>query len=397
MNNRNPARVAVVHSPVTMRRAQLTPLVGLVLVGCTSEGVVLPVARQLGSGDGSPSSVDITLIYEPEEVLDATDVAFNPERPEELWVVHRRHPPYAPCVESNPNPECLLVEGSVAIVADGTAPLSPSTRKKDANAWHFMRLPPAIAFGVNGTFGTCGEARTGNFDDGIHDYIGPTLFSSDPALFGVEPPLPEQNGTHLDMLHASPYCVGIAHERDNVFWVNNGKEGSLDRYDFHRDHGPGYHDHSDGEIWHYAAGSLTRVPGVPSHLAFHQKTGQIYVADTGGGRVLRLDPQRARVAADYEPNYDLLATHVTMTGHVLTEVVPPGRLTQPSGLSIVDDVLFVSDHATSVLHAFTLDGDPIRTLDTGLPPETLTGITVGPDDKLYFADHLGGRAYRVDP
>ncbi len=214
------------------------------LMGCSSEGGVSPVALQLEQG------ASVTMVHQPDELLDATDVAFDPERPNELWVVQRRHPPYEPCFEGNPGPHCLLVEGSIALVADGTRPMSPWSRQKDANAWHFMRLPPAIAFGRGSTLATCGEARTGNFDDGIYDHIGPTLFSSDPSLFGITPPLEEQNGTHLDMLHASPWCVGIAHERVNIYWVFNGKDGSLDRYNFNRDHGPGYEDHSDGEIWH---------------------------------------------------------------------------------------------------------------------------------------------------
>lgn len=365
--------------------------------GCTAETEALPVARQLGQGDGSPSSVAITMMHEPEEVLDATDVAFNPEHPEELWVVERRHPPHVPCFEADPNPDCLLVEGSVAHIPDGTSPMAGFTRRKDDNAWHFMRLPPAIAFGVNATFATCGEARTGNFDDSVYDYIGPTLFSSDLALFGIEPPSEDQNGTHLDMLHASPFCAGIAHERDNVYWVFNGRDGSLDRYDFHNDHGPGNDDHSDGEIWHYVAGQLTRVPGVSSHMQFHPPTGTLYVADTGAGRVVRMNPKMARYASDYEPNYDLLKTHANMTGASLEEIVPPGTLALPSGLAISGDVLFVGDHQTSKLYAFTLDGQLIRSLDTGLPPETLTGLTIGPDDKLYFADRQTGRAYRVDP
>jgi hypothetical protein len=388
----------------TMRRELLASalwllgggLFGLSLLGgCTSEDQG-PVAPQLGNGDGTPGSVTLTLIYEPEAPLQATDVDFNPLRPNELWITHRRHPPYQPCFEADPNPDCLLVEGSVAILADGTAPLSGWVRATDSNAWHFMRLPPGIAFGAGATFGTCGDARTGNFDDDLYDYIGPTLFSTDLTLFGAPPASEEMNGSHLDMLHASPYCVGIAHERDNAYWVQNGKEGSLERYDFHRDHGPGNDDHSDGEIWHYNAGALTRVPEVPAHLAYHHGDERVYAADAGGGRVVSIDPAEAASVGAYEPNYDALATHQVMSG-ALREIVGAERLRTPSGLVIHHDILFVADNATSTLFAFTLEGELVRKLDTGMPPGTLTGITIGPDDKLYFADGLTGRAYRVDP
>jgi hypothetical protein len=364
--------------------------------GCTSEDAV-PVADQLGRGDGSPGSVTFTLVYEPEEVLQATDVDFNPARPNELWITHRRHPPYQPCFEADPNPDCLLVEGSVAILADGTAPLSGWVRATDSNAWHFMRVPPGIAFGAAGTFGTCGDARTGNFDDDLYAYIGPTLFSTDLTLFGQEPASEEMNGSHLDMLHATPFCVGITHERDNVYWLQNGDQGSLDRYDFHRDHGPGNDDHSDGEIWHFNTGELTRVPEVPAHIAYDPDRNEVFAADAGGGRVVALDPSTAVDAGDYEPNYDAVATHQVMTGTSLRAVVAPGLLTTPSGLTLHDGLVFVSDHATSTLYAFTNEGELVRKLDTGMPPGTLTGITIGPDDKLYFADGITGRVYRVDP
>ncbi len=132
-------------------------------------------------------------------------------------------------------------------------------------------------------------------------------------------------------------------------------------------------------------------------MEFHHGSGTLFVADTGGGRVVRLDPTRARVSHEYDPNYDLLQTNEVMTGATVEEIVAPGILEQPSGIAIHDEVLFVSDHATSQLHAFALDGARLASLDTGLPTETLTGITVGPDDKLYFADHNTGAAYRVDP
>ena len=62
-----------------------------------------------------------------------------------------------------------------------------------------MRRPSAIAWGDEQLFSTCGEALTDNYEDDATPYAGPALWSSDPSIFGVEP-LPEQNGTHLDLL-----------------------------------------------------------------------------------------------------------------------------------------------------------------------------------------------------
>src|SRR3954454_10462048 len=116
------------------------------------------------------------------------------------------------------------------------------TIKKDGNAWHFMRRPTSIAFGENGNLSTCGEARTDNYEDEAIDYSGPVLWSSDPAIFGVTPE-PDQNGTHIDMLHESPYCMGPTSERDTVCRPFNGGRAGLDRCQCHEPHVIGGEDH----------------------------------------------------------------------------------------------------------------------------------------------------------
>ena len=128
----------------------------------------------------------------------------------------------------------------------------------DANAWHFMRNPRQLAWGRGGLFATCGEARTANYEDDATPYNGPVLWDSNPELFGA-PYDPNRNGTHVDMLHETPYCMGIAHERGNVYWAFNGDAGALDRYDFNQPHEPGGEDHTDGALWRYAEGELSRV------------------------------------------------------------------------------------------------------------------------------------------
>ena len=64
--------------------------------------------------------------------------------------------------------------------------------------------------------------------------MGPALWPSSLSHFAIE----NQNtgngllGSHIDMLHGSPYGVGIAHDYDNVYWYNDGYYGELVRYDF---------------------------------------------------------------------------------------------------------------------------------------------------------------------
>ena len=87
-----------------------------------------------------------------------------------------------------------------------------------------------------------------------------------------------------------------------------------------------------------------------------------------------------------------------MDGATLTDVVPASfGLQQPSGIALDGTILYVTDHATSHIHAFALDGKALQKLDTGLPAGSLSGITVGPDGKIYIVDMAESRVLRIDP
>src|SRR5690606_17956176 len=231
--------------------------------------------------------------------IQATDLGFHPTRTNELWVLHRKPESQQPCNQNNATREgCIALEGSIVVVFNPGTPEQGTWEYRDPNAWHFMRRPPAFAFGQGATFASVGEARSGNYVDDPIPYMGPTLWSSDlPGVvegcesspggcFSIQPP--GLNGSHLDMLHEAPYGMGIAHETGNAYWVFNGDAGSLDRFDFQADHGPGEEYHGDGMLKRYVEGQLERVPEVPSHLVFYE--GHVYVSDTGGARVAKLDP-----------------------------------------------------------------------------------------------------------
>jgi len=204
-----------------------------------------------------------------------------------------------------------------------------------------------------------------------------------------------QNGTHIDMLHESPFCMGIAYERDNAYWVFNGQLGALDRYDFHAPHVVGGEDHSDGELSRYVEGQLERVPEVPSHLALDRSHGQLYVADTAGGRILRLAIGSGVPGANV-PTLEQIPIHRRMEGATLDELVAPGSLSAPSGIALTVDRVIATDNATSRIWWFKLDGSPLGSVDTGLPAGSLSGVAVGPDGKLYLSDLRTGAAYRVE-
>jgi hypothetical protein len=342
-------------------------------------------------GDGTSGSAQLVKVYESDTPRQATDLAFHPLRPE-LWVLLREFVDGPPCTQAEQH-GCDELEGSVAIVSNMGGASPTAVWKKDANAWHFMRTPTGIDFGSDGTFATCSEARTGNFEDETYDYSGPTLWSSDPAIFTIQPP--GGNGSHLDMLHETPHCMGIAHERGNVYWAFNGKLGALDRYDFAQPHVPGASDHSDGRLERWVEGSLLRKPGVPSHLAYEPESARVYVADTGHGRVVAVDTKSGAPGVGID-TAEGMASARSITGARLIEIVAPGVLQAPSGLAIKDKVVFVTDNATSRIHAFDLDGKSLRTVEAPVPAGSLAGIAIGPDDRVYLVDLARAQALRID-
>ena len=377
-------------------QASLTLASCLVLAGCGSSPLSTSDEAPPGQVPDArvPAAVELVALYDAPVNRSATALAFDPFRSGELWVTLRQFPSNKPCLEIATS-GCAALEGQVALVKEATSAAPQMTIEKDGNAWHFMRRPTSIAFGDNGNLSTCGEARTDNYEDEAIDYSGPVLWSSDPAIFGAVPKA-NQNGTHIDMLHETPFCMGIAFEHDNAYWAFNGQIGALDRYDFHAPHVVGGEDHSDGELARYVQGEVLRVPEVPSHLALDRTARQLYVADTGHARVVRLAIDSGTPGGDV-PTLDPIAVHHRMDGAQLEELVPPGTLTAPSGLALTDDALIVTDNATSKIWWFERDGSVIGSVTTTLPAGSLSGITVGPDEQLYVSDLLSGTAYRVEP
>lgn len=372
-------------------RVRHLPTIALFVGLCSCGEETLPIAAPIGPG------ATITTVVESSGNWQSTGLSFepssDPSRADRLWVSQRRPPVEGVCEEEDPDLDyCRTLPGSVLVVQRATT--TPAVhRSQDPNAWHFMRRPPGIAMGMEGRFATCGEARTGNWDDDDASFIGPTLFSSNLDEFGIQPP--EKNGSHYDMLHATPFCMGIAHERNNVFWLTNGLTGTLDRYDFGEDHGPGNDDHSDGKIEHYAPGAITRVPYVPSHLAVYQPTGDVYAADTGGNRLVRLNPNYNTSASPFTPNYDGVAYHVNVHDVDVDTFGPV--INQPTGLVFIANILYVASSTDSMIFALSLDGTVAGEFDTGLPTGSIGGLAVGPDHRIYLTDLLTGNVLRIEP
>lgn len=346
-----------------------------ILLACTppEKPVVETETSPIGTGDGSPDSVGWTdILVADDKLTDPRDLGFDESG--RLWVANRED------------------DFTFIVDAPGTDDQSHE-RIRDERYGHFMEETAALSFDGNGQFGSCGESRN-EYNDTTrpNNFMGPVLWSTNLEIFGAVDPI--GLGSHLDMLHESPNCVGIAWETDNVYWVFDGYNSNIVRYDFQGDHGPGMDDHSDGIILRLTDFEVARVSDAPGHMVIDPETGLLYVADTGNGRVLWIDTatgEEGRGLPVMEPG----TTHKEWTG-VDWGVVVEG-LDEPGGLAFSGDRLFVAEWATGVIVELDLDGQEVRRLDTGFGPESLYGIELGPDGKMWVADNGGQAIRRIEP
>lgn len=350
--------------------------------------VTLPPGKEIGYRDGTAGSVTFTEVGSVGASAKPVDLAFHPDRKDELWVIDY---------------------GDDAIhVGSGIGSDAPSWKRYlDPAARHFAHKPPALAMGDATasftdprTWASCGDNDNGQnaqeSDGTANLFVGPSLFTADLTVYAKR--TSGGLGSHLDMLHESPFCRGIAHVAGNVYWVFNSYDRALDKYDFGKDHGPGNDDHSDGQVFRYAKGEVKGTDGTPSHLFFDPADKFLYVADTGNQRIARLDTntepaKNGPLARILEP----LKAQGMMKAPALEEIVPAGVLEKPSGIELRGDLIYVTDAATSKFHVFDKTGKELRSLTTDLPADSLAGFTFGPDDKVYFVDRVSGRILRIDP
>ena len=334
----------------------------------TGEGEPARTIPILGDGTHDINELEVTILSSEADGLNfPTDCEFKPGT-NDLWTTNRQ-------------------DFSVVVYQDvGTdSQLAIKIRDPIENGIHFLAKPAALAFGQEGTFATAqqedGVTQPGDPPDG--SFMGPTLWTSNLDDFTGG------HWGHLDMLHNSPLSSGIAWESENTYWVFDGRHGSLTRYKFNEDHGLGGTDHTDGEIYRYVDGQLGYENSIPSHVVLHFESSMVYAADTANSRIVRLDPSTATMGNNINPNYDGGIVRY-MPGGTLDTIVDGTTLEpammKPSGLELVDDILFVSDPITGIVYGFDLEGNLIDWLETGLPPGSLMGMAFDDEGSMYIVD-----------
>jgi hypothetical protein len=310
-----------------------------------------------------------------------TDLDFFPVLTKnQLWVVNKKNETSG---------------GSTTTYFNTGTPDQTHVTREDANNWHFMSLPTGIAFGENENFGTSPGVFDANHDGGA-PFTGPSLWSSDTTVYARPS---GGNGSHLDMLHESPECQGMAHEIGNVYWVFDGYSNDIVRYDFVEDHGPGNDFHGDALIHRYSDDEVLKDPQakVVSHIVIDKATDWLYVVDNGNQRVFRIDINSGSLGGT--PAFvggEPVAEYRYITGYTQEDVVTTGLLS-PSGIDIVEDKMIVTDYETSDIIIYDISAMPaieLGRINTGATG--IMGVKIGPEGRIWYVDYDANTMNRVE-
>jgi len=324
-----------------------------------------------------------TIADNSNQVLSPRDLEFKPNT-DELWVVN----------ESDNS------GGTNVIIYHAGLPSQVAEYRKDSHTSHFMLIPAAFAFSDIGEFATVGEAQSSN--GGASTFMGPVLWSSDTNIFARVFQSNWANGkplgSHLDMLHQSPMAMGIAHDTLEAYWVFDGYNSDICKYDFVTNHGPGYENHDNGIIYRYTDVDVQREPDVPSHIIKDKSTGWLYIVDTGHKKLIRINTNTGVVV-------DTLVTpgtaQETLDGYyevqgVVQEVIDTFT-TRPSGIALYNGRLIVGDYDNGDITIYDITGaSPVMlgVIPTG--QAGMEGIEIGTDGKIWFVNNTANTVVRMD-
>ena len=270
-----------------------------------------------------------------------------------------------------------------------------SEYRQDTGARHFMNTASAFAFDNDGFFANSIDCKDGNNNaDGL--FAGPTLWDSDSTIYARV----NQNGggSHLDMLHQSPYGVGMEYDGEgNIYWLFDGYHSAIVRYDFRTPHEYGGDDHADGRVWRFSEINVSRDEGISSHLVMDDENRILYIVDSGNQRILKFNADSGQYSNSLTPYGENLDQYWNMSG-AEWEVIIDSGLERPSGIDIYEDRLIVSDYATGDLIFYDLSVMPVTELgrlSTG-NENSIMGIKISPDLKLWYANYASNELVRLD-
>ncbi len=290
--------------------------------------------------------------------------------------------------------------GSVSIFFDANKSTQASEFRRDSHAGHFMIRASALAIGDNGNFATVHEIQNTNSQSPT--FMGPALWSTDTSIFAR---LEQSNwdpstllGSHLDMLHQSPFGMGIAHDNANAYWVFDGYNGNICKYDFKAPHIVGGDDHADGEIYRYSDVSVKRKNGVPSHMALDKQNNWLYIVDGGNNRIIRMKTTSGNDVGGLSPDpgaNEPLAKYRKMTGATVEVLVSSG-LTSPCGIDYKDDRIVVTDNATGEIIIYDVSSAPATEVGRIQSDAGIMGVRIDWDNGIWFVNRSKRQLVKIE-
>ena len=312
-----------------------------------------------------------------------TDLDFNKADLNQLWIL-------------NKGAAAGELGGTTLMITNPGTTIQTFDYRKDGNAWHFMVNPSAITFGDT-TWATAQDHFNANRQELNGAWCGPTMWPSNLDIYAIvgNPPTNDQNGSHYDMIHQTPYSSGIAHEVDNTYWVNDGNFGNITKYKFNEAHVPGGHEHENGEVFRHVDVPFTMNPNAPAHMEL--KGNWLYYVNPGTKSINRMDITSGTIGMDLSStaNYgEQLATFVEVNNTTWETVVSTG-LVSPSGLDLNDDYLIVSDNATSEIVIYDINTfEEIKRLKTDAL--SIMGIKFDANGDIFYVDYLGQKVVKLE-
>ncbi|MBW7940963.1 MAG: T9SS type A sorting domain-containing protein [Candidatus Kuenenia stuttgartiensis] len=290
--------------------------------------------------------------------------------------------------------------GSVSIFFDANKSTQTSDFRRDSHAGHFMIRASALAIGDNGNFATVHEIQ--NTNSASPTFMGPALWSTDTTIFARmhqsnwDPNKPL--GSHLDMLHQSPFAMGIAHDNGNTYWVFDGYNNNICKYSFSAPHVVGGDDHADGEIYRYSDVTVKRKTGVPSHMVLDKQNNWLYIVDGGNNRIIRMKTNDATDAGGLtvpstagEP----LAKYRNMTGATMEVLVSSG-LTSPCGIDYKDNRIVVTDNATGEIIIYDVSSAPATEVGRIQTDAGIMGVRIDWDNGIWFVNRNKRQLVKIE-
>lgn len=325
-------------------------------------------------------------LYKPRDLDFHTDL----NRPNELWVINENSAIY------DPN-----FGGSTVTFYNAGSDSQWTDYRKDSYSLHFMNSASAIAFSNNGGFANTLDIQDANGNPNGY-FSGCTLWEADTSIYARINQNGPELGSHWDMLHQSPFSVGIAAEIDNIYWLFDGFHNTIAKYNFqdpHPDHEHGGEDHSDGLIYRYDEIYVNRVAGLSSHMVLDHSNDMLYICDTGNQRIIRMNINSGEIGSDIDPYGENIEGYYSMIGADFETVIDSG-LVYPTGIDIYGTYLLVSDYSTGDIFIYDLEPTNqfqlLHKLETDIVND-LMSIKVGADGTIWFVSTLANKLYQILP